>query len=63
LGDDYRNIFKKNSNLMSYIFLKKRAFVLRAGIGYLGQYLMVYPEYNLVSVRLINHYEGYGWHR
>lgn len=32
-----------------------------AGIGYLGQYLVMYPKYNLVAVRGINHYEGYNW--
>jgi hypothetical protein len=53
-------ILKKNSNLMGYIFQEKRAFVLRGGIGFVGQYLVVYPEYNLVAVRLINQYEDYG---
>ncbi len=32
-----------------------------AGLGYLGQHLVVYPEYELVGVRLINHYDGYNW--
>ena len=32
-----------------------------AGIGYLGQYLVVYPKHNLIAVRGINHYEGYNW--
>jgi len=32
-----------------------------AGKGYLGQYLIIYPQYNLVAVRGINHYEGYSW--
>ncbi len=32
-----------------------------AGIGYLGQYLVIYPEHQLVAVRLINHYPEYNW--
>lgn len=32
-----------------------------AGLGYLGQHLVVYPEAELVAVRLIAHYDGYDW--
>ncbi|WP_430967373.1 serine hydrolase domain-containing protein [Spongiimicrobium sp. 2-473A-2-J] len=32
-----------------------------AGIGYLGQYLVIYPKYKVVAVRGINHYAGYNW--
>lgn len=32
-----------------------------AGIGYLGQYLVIYPEYELIAIRGINQYEGYNW--
>jgi CubicO group peptidase (beta-lactamase class C family) len=32
-----------------------------AGIGYLGQYLIIYPDHNLIAIRGINQYEGYDW--
>lgn len=32
-----------------------------AGLGYLGQHLIVWPEAELVAVRLIAQYDGYDW--
>lgn len=32
-----------------------------AGLGYLGQHLIVYPAAELVAVRLIAQYDGYNW--
>ena len=32
-----------------------------AGIGYLGQYLVIYPDHQLIAFRGINHYKGYEW--
>lgn len=32
-----------------------------AGIGYLGQYLVIYPDQKLIAFRGINYYEGYNW--
>jgi CubicO group peptidase (beta-lactamase class C family) len=32
-----------------------------AGIGYLGQYLVIYPDHQLIAIRGINHYDGYDW--
>lgn len=32
-----------------------------AGIGYLGQYLVIYPKHNLIAFRGINNYKNYNW--
>jgi len=31
------------------------------GMGYLGQYLVIYPEYGLVGVRMISEFADYNW--
>lgn len=31
------------------------------GMGYLGQYLVIYPQHDLVGVRMIEEFEGYSW--
>lgn len=31
------------------------------GMGYLGQYLVIYPEHHLVGVRLISEFDNYDW--
>ncbi|MDX1666425.1 MAG: serine hydrolase domain-containing protein [Saprospiraceae bacterium] len=62
-GPEWNTVFQKHLAPHGLTLARKEAGTQRGfmGMGYLGQYLVIYPQWDVVAVRLINQYDGYDW--
>ena len=62
-GKDRQQVFQQKLVPLGLSIGRKEADGITgyAGIGYLGQYLIIYPDHQLIAFRGINHHAGYNW--